>query len=264
MESADALRSLQYTQSGRRRRLQFMWVSTGRGTCCDLCAGACQGNRPPGGTFVVEGVLGQGGFGITYKSRDARLNRAVALKEFFPQAQGCLRREQGPRALLTKRSKALPNPRSVPAVEKQIQELVKQSFIGGLISPGLQTKSILLKKDERVAWETAAFRLKQRTSNGVPYWDSDGVGILVVTDQRVIFRADTGAMWSKPVTKLLSANHEYTNGQNICVLWIDGQQKPVAFGSVEATGTVSMGNVTFSIQLTSHDLREVIQSRCGG
>ena len=47
-------------------------------------------------------------------------------------------------------------------------------------------------------------------------------------------------------------------------VWIDGQQKPVAFGLVEATGTVSMGNVTFSIQLTSHDLREVIQSRCGG
>src|SRR5271165_7371371 len=45
-----------------------------------------------GGGYVVEGVLGQGGFGITYKSRDARLSRTVALKEFFPQAQGCLRR----------------------------------------------------------------------------------------------------------------------------------------------------------------------------
>src|SRR5271157_1326336 len=44
------------------------------------------------GSYLVEGVLGQGGFGITYKSRDARLNRTVALKEFFPQAQGCLRR----------------------------------------------------------------------------------------------------------------------------------------------------------------------------
>src|SRR5271157_5980247 len=45
-----------------------------------------------GGAFVVEGVLGQGGFGITYKGLDARLSRTVALKEFFPQAQGCLRR----------------------------------------------------------------------------------------------------------------------------------------------------------------------------
>jgi len=149
-------------------------------------------------------------------------------------------------------------------IEKQIQELVKQSFIGGFVTLGLQTSTISLKKDERVVWETAGFRLKQRTSNGVPFWESDGMGMLVVTDQRVIFRADTGAMWSKPVTKLLSANHEYIGDQGICVLWIDGQQKPVAFGKVRAMRTVSIGDVTFPIELTSHDLREVLQSRCGG
>jgi hypothetical protein len=132
------------------------------------------------------------------------------------------------------------------------------------ISLGLKTTTISLKKGERVVWETAGCRLKQRTSNGVPFWESDGMGMLVVTDQRVIFRADTGAMWSKPVTKLLSANHEYIGDQGICVLWIDGQQKPVAFGKVLAMRTVSIGDVTFSIELTSHDLREVLQSRCGG
>jgi serine/threonine protein kinase len=50
------------------------------------------GTALQGGGFIVEGLLGQGGFGITYKSLDARLSRTVALKEFFPQAQGCLRR----------------------------------------------------------------------------------------------------------------------------------------------------------------------------
>ena len=44
-----------------------------------------------GGAFLLDGVLGQGGFGITYQGWDTRLNRTVALKEFFPQAQGCLR-----------------------------------------------------------------------------------------------------------------------------------------------------------------------------
>jgi len=34
------------------------------------------GTALPGGAFVVEGVLGQGGFGITYKSRDARRVRS--------------------------------------------------------------------------------------------------------------------------------------------------------------------------------------------
>ena len=73
------------------------------------------------------------------------------------------------------------------AIEKQIQELAKQSLIGGFVNLGLQTTSIALKKDERVVWETPGCKLKQRTSNGVPFWESDGVGTLVVTDQRVIF-----------------------------------------------------------------------------
>jgi serine/threonine protein kinase len=178
------------------------------------------------------------------------------------------KREEAARLLEAERERKLAIERQhqerKAGLEKQIQELVKQSFIGGFVTLGLQTSTISLKKGERVVWETAGFRLKQRTSNGVPFWESDGMGMLVVTDQRVIFRADTGAMWSMPVTKLLSANHEYIGDQGICVLWIDGQQKPVAFGKVLAMRTVSIGDVTFSIELTSHDLREVLQSRCGG
>ena len=150
------------------------------------------------------------------------------------------------------------------AIQKQIQELVKQSFIGGFIPLEVQTKTIGLRKDERVAWESTACRLKQRFSNGVPYWDTDGVGMLVVTDQRVIFRADTGAMWSKPLAKLLSANYEYIRDQGVCVLWIDGQQKPIGFAGVTTSGEVSVSNNTFPLKLTTHDLREVLQSRCGG
>lgn len=37
-----------------------------------------------GRLYNVEGVLGQGGFGITYRCRDQMLERAVAVKEFFP------------------------------------------------------------------------------------------------------------------------------------------------------------------------------------
>jgi serine/threonine protein kinase len=39
--------------------------------------------------FVIDEVLSQGGFGITYGATDTRLNRAVAIKEFFPH--GCVR-----------------------------------------------------------------------------------------------------------------------------------------------------------------------------
>ena len=45
------------------------------------------------GTYVVESVLGQGGFGITYRCHDQMLDRRVAVKEFFPS--GCRRQGAG-------------------------------------------------------------------------------------------------------------------------------------------------------------------------
>lgn len=42
------------------------------------------------GEYQVSKVLGQGGFGITYQGLDTKLNRAVAVKEFFPE--GCWRK----------------------------------------------------------------------------------------------------------------------------------------------------------------------------
>ena len=50
-----------------------------------LSPGACLAN----GEYRIERPLGQGGFGITYQGVDTRLNRAVAVKEFFPE--GCWR-----------------------------------------------------------------------------------------------------------------------------------------------------------------------------
>ncbi|MGE0848256.1 MAG: hypothetical protein AB7O44_01375 [Hyphomicrobiaceae bacterium] len=41
--------------------------------------------------YVITGLLGRGGFGITYLARDEELRRDFALKEYFPQ--GLVRRE---------------------------------------------------------------------------------------------------------------------------------------------------------------------------
>ena len=50
-----------------------------------LDPGACLAS----GEYRIDRPLGQGGFGITYQGVDTRLNRAVAVKEFFPE--GCWR-----------------------------------------------------------------------------------------------------------------------------------------------------------------------------
>lgn len=42
-----------------------------------------------GGRFSISSVLGEGGFGVTYRAWDTRLQRDVAIKEFFPA--GCVR-----------------------------------------------------------------------------------------------------------------------------------------------------------------------------
>ena len=51
-----------------------------------------KGVRLNNGNYAVGEVLGQGGFGITYKGGDLNLRRYVAIKEFFPQ--GCARQNQ--------------------------------------------------------------------------------------------------------------------------------------------------------------------------
>src|SRR5437660_6233811 len=38
------------------------------------------------GRYEVVSVLGQGGFGITYRAHDAQLGREVAIKEYLPLA----------------------------------------------------------------------------------------------------------------------------------------------------------------------------------
>jgi serine/threonine protein kinase len=66
--------------------------------------GAIDGSALPPGhelqEFVIEGVLGIGGFGIVYRALDTRLQRAVAVKEYMPAMMAARRTDLSVTALL--------------------------------------------------------------------------------------------------------------------------------------------------------------------
>lgn len=42
-----------------------------------------QGATLNNGRYVIESILGQGGFGVTYRCQDTHIDRTVAIKEMF-------------------------------------------------------------------------------------------------------------------------------------------------------------------------------------
>ena len=42
------------------------------------------------GRYIIGTVIGFGGFGITYKAFDAKLDMIIAIKEFYPNGMVCL------------------------------------------------------------------------------------------------------------------------------------------------------------------------------
>ncbi len=75
---------------------------------------------PPGyklGEYVIQSVLGHGGFGITYRAHDTKLSSEVAIKEYFPQAF----------ALRSRQSTIIPKSTSADHYRWGLQEFLKEA-----------------------------------------------------------------------------------------------------------------------------------------
>jgi serine/threonine protein kinase len=57
--------------------------------------------------YVIESLLGHGGFGFTYRAHHRSLDVPVALKEFFPLHLVTRRADQSSRASFTRQSGAI-------------------------------------------------------------------------------------------------------------------------------------------------------------
>ncbi len=69
------------------------------------------------GEYIIESVLGHGGFGITYLARDTKLNSLVAIKEYFPQQF----------AIRDNRSTIIPRPEGADIYQWGLQEFLNEA-----------------------------------------------------------------------------------------------------------------------------------------
>ena len=80
-------------------------------TTCKVCGASLSGAKFPtalgvgtklqAGKYVIENVLGQGGFGITYKAKNAALGIPVVVKEYHPQGASRMGSSMRPPGTLT-------------------------------------------------------------------------------------------------------------------------------------------------------------------
>ena len=90
------------------------------------------GTTLQGGEFVIEKMLGQGGFGITYLATQRSLNRKVAIKEFF--INDYCRRDDDGRSI-----RVLTHSKEEFVTKNKARFLREAQFIANLIHPHIVT-----------------------------------------------------------------------------------------------------------------------------
>lgn len=82
-----------------------------------------------GGYYVIESKIGEGGFGITYKAVQKKLNRTVCIKEYFLMGR-CARDTQN--------NRVVPNPSDTALYNKYRDSFTKEAqTLGELHHPGI-------------------------------------------------------------------------------------------------------------------------------
>ena len=166
------------------------------------------GTSLQGGRYVVERVLGQGGFGITYLCQHTRLGKQVAIKEFF-FAQFCERQGDtshvtvptaGNRELVEKfRRKFVKEARLIAGKLSQAQSVVNVSDVfdengtSYYVMDYIEGRSLaeVLKKRGRLG-EAEAIGIIEQVGKALAYVHSCGINHLDIKPANIMMSRATG------------------------------------------------------------------------
>jgi hypothetical protein len=148
-------------------------------------------------------------------------------------------------------------------LEEELNRLLKQALVEGFHPLQLQSAQIYLRDQETLHWEGAGRKLKQRTSGGSTYWETEAQGTLLVTLERMILDSSPHKLWQRPLSELLRVDRQHLPEGVIIVLWLDGLQKPVGLWAADLKQSVSVGSQTRTIKLDASDLAQLLQTLAG-
>lgn len=146
-------------------------------------------------------------------------------------------------------------------IQSELSAVFKHCVLDGLAG-NIGSAPRRLRDGEVVRWQSAAARLKQRTRQGMPYWDIDDEGTLIVSSDRLVFDPSMGGRWERPLTKLNYADKEYVGGQTILVTRFDGRQKPIGFVVPDQEIEVTISGHTRRVTFCIDDFLAVLQQQC--
>ncbi len=156
-------------------------------------------------------------------------------------------------------------------LESQLAGLFKESLLLGAVSHFdkdnhalsatlYRSGAIGIRGGELVRWNSPAQKLRQRSRQGIPYWDTDGDGTLFVTSDRILFASTTGTLWERPLAKLYQVFPDYVNRVPIVVTSFHGLQKPIAFVVPDQQVQVTLSAHTCNVTLQAADLIAVLNN----
>jgi hypothetical protein len=145
-------------------------------------------------------------------------------------------------------------------LERELAQLCKASLLGGhmTIPPG--TPRIVLRPKEKIRWQSAAARWRLRSAQGIPYWDPETPGTLVLTSERLLFDPAQGNLWQHPLAKLRVATQQRLKDTPGLVTEFHDLKNPIGFAPSDMTLNLTLGSQTYAVALTLQDLEQMLKA----